>query len=232
MGQDRQSLYFNEADRVATPYQRARQQWDDRIGSARVQAANWRIMAFLLLALICASWGIILWQMQTSRITPYIVEVTSNGSVRTIGSASQTYQPRDEQIAFHLSQFITHIRSLPADPIVVRKNWIRAYAFVTSNARTLLSDYARKNDPFTQVGKRTVSVDILSVVRASKDSFQIRWEETTYVKGSLESNQRFTALLTLHIKPPKTEELLKLNPLGIWISELNWSTELKTGKKS
>src|SRR3546814_11614693 len=29
-----------------TPYQRAGQLWDERIGSARVQAKNWRLMAF------------------------------------------------------------------------------------------------------------------------------------------------------------------------------------------
>ena len=34
-----------------TPYQRAGQLWDERIGSARVQARNWRLMAFGCLAL-------------------------------------------------------------------------------------------------------------------------------------------------------------------------------------
>ena len=34
-----------------TPYQRAGQAWDERIGSARVQARNWRLMAFGSLAL-------------------------------------------------------------------------------------------------------------------------------------------------------------------------------------
>ena len=29
-----------------TPYQRAGQLWDERIGAARVQARNWRLMAF------------------------------------------------------------------------------------------------------------------------------------------------------------------------------------------
>jgi len=33
------------------PYQKAAQIWDERIGSARVQAKNWRIMAFV--SLIC-----------------------------------------------------------------------------------------------------------------------------------------------------------------------------------
>ena len=40
-----------------TPYQRAGQLWDERIGSARVQARNWRLMAFGCLGLTAASTG-------------------------------------------------------------------------------------------------------------------------------------------------------------------------------
>ena len=45
---------YAESPQPATPYQSAAQVWDDRIGSARVQARNWRLMAFgcLLLALL------------------------------------------------------------------------------------------------------------------------------------------------------------------------------------
>ena len=40
----------------ATPYQRAAQVWDERIGSARVQAKNWRIMSFGGLGLALVPW--------------------------------------------------------------------------------------------------------------------------------------------------------------------------------
>src|SRR3546814_5549384 len=44
-----------------TPYQRAGQLWDERIGSARVQARNWRLMAFGCLGLTSALSGGLLW---------------------------------------------------------------------------------------------------------------------------------------------------------------------------
>src|SRR5205085_11822150 len=34
---------------LATPYRRARQEWDARIGSAAVQAKNWRLATFVSL---------------------------------------------------------------------------------------------------------------------------------------------------------------------------------------
>ena len=41
----RNSSRYGETTAPVTPYQRAAQAWDDRIGSARVQAANWRLAA-------------------------------------------------------------------------------------------------------------------------------------------------------------------------------------------
>ena len=42
----RPSVRFGRTPEPETSYQRAAQAWDDRIGSARVQARNWRLMAF------------------------------------------------------------------------------------------------------------------------------------------------------------------------------------------
>ena len=42
----RPSVHYGRTPAPVTPYQKAAQVWDDRIGSARVQARNWRLMAF------------------------------------------------------------------------------------------------------------------------------------------------------------------------------------------
>ncbi len=42
----RSTVRYGRTPEPETPYQRAAQAWDDRIGSARVQAKNWRLMAF------------------------------------------------------------------------------------------------------------------------------------------------------------------------------------------
>ena len=42
----RASVRYSKTPVPETPYQAAQQLWDERIGSARVQAANWRRMAF------------------------------------------------------------------------------------------------------------------------------------------------------------------------------------------
>ena len=48
----RTHLHYGQSERPVTPYQKAAQVWDQRIGSARVQARNWRLMAFGCLGLV------------------------------------------------------------------------------------------------------------------------------------------------------------------------------------
>ena len=89
-----------------TPYSRAGQVWDERIGSARVQARNWRLMAFGCLCLACGLSGALVWQSMQSRVTPYVVEVDRLGEVRAVTAAERDYTPTDPQIAWALSKFI------------------------------------------------------------------------------------------------------------------------------
>ena len=47
----RSGLNYGRSEAPVTPYQKATQVWDERLGSARVQARNWRFMAFGALGL-------------------------------------------------------------------------------------------------------------------------------------------------------------------------------------
>ena len=209
-----------------TPYQKAAQLWDERIGSARVQARNWRLMAFGCLALSVGLSGGLLWQSLQSRVTPYVVEVDKFGEARAVAPAIQDYRPADAQIAWHLARFVTNVRSVSTDPVLVRRNWLAAYDFVTDRAALFLNDHAKKNDPFRDIGTRGVSVQVTSVVRASDASFQVKWTERVFERGGLARTERWTAILTVVIQTPRTAEQLRKNPLGVFVNAIDWSREL------
>ena len=75
----RSTTTYGDTPEPVTPYQKAAQVWDERIGSARVQARNWRLMAFGCLALTIGLSGGVIWQAGRSTITPYVVEVDTLG---------------------------------------------------------------------------------------------------------------------------------------------------------
>ncbi|QPC86424.1 conjugal transfer protein TrbF [Mesorhizobium sp. NBSH29] len=223
----RPSLRYGKTPEPETPYQKAAQVWDDRIGSARVQAKNWRLIAFGSLFLAAGLAGGLVWQSARGTIVPWVVEVDRHGETQTVAPAAADYRPTDPQVAFHLARFIEQVRSIAADPIIVRQNWLRAYEFTTDRGAQALNDYARANDPFARVGEMQVSVDVSSVIRASPDSFRIAWTERRYQDGSLAATERWTAILTISIQPPRTTERLRENPLGIYVNAINWSRELQ-----
>jgi len=210
-----------------TPYQRAGQLWDDRIGSARVQARNWRLMAFGGLFLTTGLSGALVWQSMQSRVMPYVVEVDRLGEARAVSPAAQDYRPTDPQIAWHLGRFITNIRSKSLDPVLMRENWLSAYDFVTDRGAIFLGEYARSANPFADIGDKTISVQVTSVVRASDTSFQVKWTENAFERGSLAGTSRWTAILTVRIQPPRSADTLRRNPLGLYVEAVDWSRELE-----
>lgn len=222
----RPAVRYGHTPEPETPYQRAAQAWDDRIGSARVQARNWRLIAFGNLLLSAGLGAGLIWQSASGTIVPWVVQVDKLGQAQAVAPADATYRPSDPQIAWHLARFVEEVRSIPADPIVLRQNWLKAYDFTTDKGAAALNDFARVNDPFARVGKEQVAVDVSSVIRASNDSFRIAWVERRYVDGALATTERWSAIVTLVIQTPHDAERLKKNPLGIYVHALNWSKEL------
>lgn len=222
----RPSVRYDHTPRPETPYQKAAQVWDERIGSARVQAKNWRLMAFGCLVLSAGLAGGLLWQATRGTITPWVVQVDRLGQAQTVAPANAFYQPTDPQIAFHLARFIEDVRGLPTDAIVLRQSWLRAYEFTTDRGASALNDYARANDPFAKLGKLQISVEVSSVIRASPESFRVAWTERRYENGQLATTERWTAILTVVIETPRDADRLRKNPLGVYVNAISWSKEL------
>ena len=202
----RPSVRYGQTPSPETPYQRAAQVWDERIGSARVQARNWRLIAFGNLVLAAALAAGLVWQSAQGTVVPWIVQVDKLGETQAVAPAIADYKP--------------------ADPVIVRQNWLGAYDFTTDKGAAALNDYARTNDPFTKVGKVQVAVEVSSVIRASDSSFRVAWIERRYENGALAATERWTAILTIIVNTPRDIDRLRKNPLGIFVHAINWSKEL------
>jgi type IV secretory pathway TrbF-like protein len=222
----RATVRYGRTPPPETPYQKASQLWDERIGSARVQAKNWRWAFFGMLFLSGGLAAGLIWQATHSTITPWVVEVDKLGRAEAIAPALANYRPTDPQIAWYLAHYIEEVRSLPADPIVLRQNWLDAYNYMTEKGALALNDYARVQDPFSKIGKLQISVEVSSVIRASDNSFRVSWIERRYVDDALASTEHWGAIITIAIETPTTADQLRKNPLGVYINALNWSKEL------
>ncbi|MCF6274669.1 MAG: conjugal transfer protein TrbF [Robiginitomaculum sp.] len=226
----RSSNKFSKTPVPETPYLKAKQIVDNRLGSAHVRAKNWRLAFFGQTGLCALLAGGFIWQGAQATIIPYVIEVNEAGGVKAVGPIQPNFEPSDAQIAHQLAAFIKNVRAVSIDPVVLRENWLEAYSFATDQAAITLNVYATENDPFADIGQRSVTVDVNSIVRSSDDSFEIRWRETSYRGGALIGTENFTAILSIIIHPPTDAQTLHSNPLGLYVHGLNWSKDLNSGE--
>src|SRR5262245_63119837 len=102
----RPSVRYGQTPAPETPYQRATQVWDERIGSARVQAKNWRLIAFGNLVLASGLAAGLVWQSAQGTVVPWVVKIDKLGEAQAMAPAISDYKPADPQIAWHLARFI------------------------------------------------------------------------------------------------------------------------------
>jgi type IV secretory pathway TrbF-like protein len=189
-------------------------------------------MAFGGLFLTAGLSAALVWQSLQSRVVPYVVEVDRLGEARSVAPATHIYDPTDPQIAWHLGRFISNVRSRSLDPVLMRENWLSAYDFAGERSARFLGEYARADNPFAEVGRRTVSVQVTSMVRASGDSFRVNWTESEYERGALTETSQWTAMVTVRIQTPRSADVLRRNPLGLYVEAIDWSRELDAAGRS
>lgn len=210
-----------------TPYQRARQEWDTRIGSAVLQAKNWRLATFASLGAVTLAVGGMIYLGALPKAVPHIIEVDRLGAAVYRGPVGQTeYVPADAVITYHLRRFLQDTREISSDFAVLKQNWLDAYTLVTPRGGNMLTAFVQKpeNDPFRRAQDERVTVEFLSAVRVAGDTWQLDWRETSWDKGGNPSGPPalWRAMLRTLVRPGKSAEAMRTNPIGLYIDEFHW----------
>ncbi len=222
----RNSSAYGAPSSPSSPYQRARQTWDDRIGGAVVHARNWRLTA---LAALCLNAGLLtayVAERRGSHVATYVVPVNEYGRPGRIEVVGTTYNPSEAELGYFVADWIRLIRSKPKDAVVLRENWLHAYDFVAPEVVSDLDALARSEDVFKNVGSTAVLATISSVISRGPNSFQVNWRETRSDASGAEIKENWTGLVTLKRHAPSTETALRRNPLGIFVTSFQISKEL------
>ena len=168
-----------------TPFHRARQEWDRRMGASTIQAANWRRSTFGLIGLLFFACAAILYLGAQPKLVPQIIEVDKLGEPKYLGPADRTalreWKPSTPSIQYHLRRFVTDTREISSDAAVLKRNWLDAYKLVTPSGANQLNAYVRDSKPFEQLEAQVrVTLQVNVIVPISKDTWQVDWTETTW----------------------------------------------------
>ena len=211
------------------PYLAARQEWNERYGSYLRAAAAWRVVAILGLAMATIGFGYALYQSAQVRLVPYIVEVDRLGTAVMSGFPQQIEYADQRVVRATLGSFVANFRSVTPDAVVQKRYIDAAYAHLrTSDAATeKVSNWFRSNSPFDRARTMTVSIEITSIVPLSDRSYQVDWTEFERDRSGRElATRRFRGVATVTISPPQDEAAIGLNPIGLYLSDFEWTAQL------
>ena len=135
------------------PYRAAAESWDGRYGSALAQARNWRLISILQLVIMLLLSGAVIWAFQLRTEVPYVVVLDERGETAQLKVADREYSPTEQQISYHVRQFIEWVRTRPLDPAVFSRNWEQAYAFMNRDAQLKMNQYAADYRPEEGLGR-------------------------------------------------------------------------------
>lgn len=128
-----------------------------------------------------------------------------------------------------LGSFVADFRSVTPDAVVQKRYIDRTYAHLrTPDAATeKVNNWFRSNSPFDRARTMTVSVEVTSIVPLSERSYQIDWTEFERDRSGRElATRRFRGVATVTISPPQDEAAIGLNPIGLYLTDFDWTAQL------
>jgi type IV secretory pathway TrbF-like protein len=210
------------------PYVEARREWNERYGDYIQQAHHWRTMAIIcgLVALICV-FGMAYIGAQ-NKIVPYVVEVDKLGEAAAVARADRPAAVDSRVIQAYLARFVADWRTVTVDRQAQKGAINRVYAMLPSGSIALgkMNEHFKTHNPFSLAGKESVAVAVTNLLPISDKTWQVEWQEVTRdQRGLVLSTARMKVSIIVGIKPPTDESLILVNPLGVYITDLNWSQQ-------
>jgi type IV secretion system protein TrbF len=211
------------------PYLFARREWDERYGDHITRARNWRLIAVLCAAIALLAVGGVVHLSARSKVVPFVVALDSLGRTVVAGSAEETTTADQRLKKAALFRWIDDLRLVTSDPVAQRKAIDRVYAHLAmgSQAHTFVQSFYRDDPPQKRSQTQTASIEVKSVLPNSDLTYEIDWLETTRdVNGGILSAEHWKGSFTVALNPPTDERVMRVNPLGIYVTNAAWTRVL------
>lgn len=220
---------------LAHPYLNARRSWNSHVGSLIASRTLWQATALISLLLALAAVGGVIYIGSQSKFVPYVVEVNKLGEAMAVSPAAKAAKVDQRIVRASVAEFIVNARTVTPDVAMQRRGIFKVYALMTAGSAatrkmTAYLNGSPETTPFKRAEKQTVNVEIVSAIPQTATTWQVDWIETQRTrKGELIGKPyRMRALLNVvsqPMPPDVTEDQIRLNPLGIYVSDYSWSKQ-------
>lgn len=209
------------------PYLAARSNFESVFRNQAKEKHAWRLAALAELVVIGILVVAYVQLASGSRVVPYVVEVDELGQVGAIGPATSPGAADPRVVARELSALIRNLRSITPDGGLQLRMIQNAYAFLDANAARFLNEYFADpaNNPRVLGQSLTRAVEVMSVLPIpDSESWKVQWTESERRRtGSMSRTRVWEAYLTVKQVLPTTVDAIETNPLGIYVTGINWT---------
>ncbi len=178
----------------------------------------------LSIALIGACFGLLsfaayIYQSSKMQIVPYVITVDRQGAVIARDDVHGSSSIPEIALASDLSNFIEMLRLKSSDKQLMMHAVHTVYARLKPNSPALeVVDKFYNSHSYRQ---KSVNAEVTGIMRMSDSCFQIDWHETSQSSDPENRRQYLSARISYELVSAGQDfQSLKLNPLGIRITEL------------
>ena len=217
----------------------ARREFVTAFGDLARGKRNWQIVAYVLGAILVLQALSILRLAASAHAIPYVVQADRLGSLAAVGPAEPIRHPDARLVASQLADFVRSVRSvLPNIAATAQADLLRrGYTLATPSAAAFLNSYLGEpaHDPRLLGARLTRDVQVTSALRIpdpagrksaeGSQTWRLQWVETDRPLDAGDSTQvaAWEGYVTLQIVPPRTAEVIQVNPLGLRITSITWT---------
>jgi len=206
---------------------RARAHWDGRLGDLASAKHNWQLVAIAELGLICLLCAALFYVANESKITPYVVQVDKLGHAVAFAPAAELHEPVERLYRYQLSTFVYDVRAIITDIEAQEVQMTQAFACSSGTAKEFLRTYFRDTYKAAIASNETIAVQVTAVLRLSPKTWRVEWTERHINHGTGASREEhWESALTTAFAPPTTSEEILVNPLGLYVVDINWTKKL------
>lgn len=218
------------ATSTGNAYTDAQTVWLERYGSYLQQAYNWRLIAILEAIGIIVAVLALAYVGAQSKFVPYVVAVDKIGVPVGVQIADRASPVDTRVVKAQIANFIVNARSVVVDRVVEKQYIDNTYAMIAngSEARGYLDSwYTSGHSPFDLARNQTTSIAIDSLLPISPTTWQAQWTETVRnLGGVVVGTEQWVGSIGVAVHPPNDEATIFRNPLGVYVTSLNWTKKL------
>ena len=189
---------------------------------------NWRRAFFICALTLFFVTGAFIVRSFQAKYVPYLVSVDNFDQITILGSAEQLTRNDQRLVRAELYKWLRAMRSVYGDEQLVIEQLSDAFTMLSSDVATRMNAYyaQRENDPRLLVRGARRTIEVSQILQTDEQgAWRLQWVETTMpVRGSSPQTQTWEAYIKAQNQPPATSQGILQNPLGIYITELNWGS--------